>query len=206
MRLCVLTTFPFRGRFCPGPFPPRALPRFNGVESEEAGLHSPTSVRSIKRLVRFSRKPLSSAAPNLESSLNQTFLDSPVLVVPAFLWFPQLGGGSFTQGTIQPFHVYSPCSGTPHTQQSMEASPSVKTFGLDGVAADKHVPCSQVSTSNPRLFALISFMSTILQSDSWHRIGWNFAFAYIQTYLVVASGQCLCSLFPALSSAGVTVS
>ena len=88
----------------------------------------------------------------------------------------------------------------------MEASPSVKTFGLDGVAADKHVPCSQVSTSNPRLFALISFMSTILQSDSWHGMGWNFAIAYIQTYLVVASDQYLRSLLPALSSAGVTVS
>lgn len=86
----------------------------------------------------------------------------------------------------------------------MEASPSVKTFGLDGVAADKHVPCSQVAIRD--FFVLISFMSTILQSDSWHRIGWNFAFAYIQTYLVVASGQYLCSLFPALSSAGVTVS
>jgi hypothetical protein len=63
-----------------------------------------------------------------------------------------------------------------------------------------------LSDGNPRLFVLISLMSTIPQSDSWHRIDWNFAFAYIQAYLVVASGQYLCSLFPALSSAGVTVS
>jgi hypothetical protein len=33
------------------------------VESEEVGLCGPASVRSIKRLVQCSRKPLSSAAP-----------------------------------------------------------------------------------------------------------------------------------------------
>src|SRR5690242_7284095 len=31
-------------------------------------------------------------------------------------------------------------------------------------------------------------------SDSWHRIGWNFARAYIRTYLLVALGRPLCSL------------
>ena len=36
---------------------------FFGVESEEVGQCGPPSVRSIKRLVQFSRKPLSSAAP-----------------------------------------------------------------------------------------------------------------------------------------------
>jgi hypothetical protein len=34
-----------------------------GVESEEVEHGGPASVRSVKRLVRFSRKPLSSAAP-----------------------------------------------------------------------------------------------------------------------------------------------
>jgi len=37
--------------------------------------------------------------------------------------------------------------------------------------------------SNPRPFVLSSFMSTIPHSDSWHRIGKNFAFAYIPAYL-----------------------
>jgi len=41
------------------------------------------------------------------------------------------------------------------------------------------------------------------RSDSWHRMGWNFALAYIHTYLLVASGRCLRSLLPALSFAGV---
>jgi hypothetical protein len=42
--------------------------------------------------------------------------------------------------------------------------------------------------SDPRPFVLTSFLSTIPRSDSWHRIGWNFAFAYIRTYLPVAAG------------------
>jgi hypothetical protein len=33
------------------------------------------------------------------------------------------------------------------------------------------------------------------RSDSWHRIGWNFACAYIHTYRLVASGRPLCSPF-----------
>jgi hypothetical protein len=42
--------------------------------------------------------------------------------------------------------------------------------------------------SDPRPFVLTLFLSTIPRSDSWHRIGWNFAFAYIRTYLPVAAG------------------
>ena len=29
----------------------------------------------------------------------------------------------------------------------------------------------------------VSFLSTIPRSDSWHRVGRNFALAYIRTYL-----------------------
>jgi hypothetical protein len=46
----------------------------------------------------------------------------------------------------------------------------------------------------PRVFAVPSFLSTIPCSDSWHRIGWNFARAYIHTYPLVALGRRLSSL------------
>ena len=45
----------------------RTLLRIIAVESEEVEPSSPSSVRSIKRLVQFSRKPLSFAAPHPES-------------------------------------------------------------------------------------------------------------------------------------------
>jgi hypothetical protein len=57
---------------------------------------------------------------------------------------------------------------------------------------------------DPRPFALTSFLSSMPRSDSWHRLGRNFARAYIRAYLPVASGRGLCSPLPALSSAGVT--
>ena len=60
--------------------------------------------------------------------------------------------------------------------------------------------------SDPKPFALTSFLSTIPRSDSWHRIGWNFACAYIHTYFPAAAGRCLCSPFPTLSSVGATIS
>ena len=59
---------------------------------------------------------------------------------------------------------------------------------------------------DPRPFVLTSFKSTSSRSDSWHRIGRNFACAYIRTYLQVAPGRALRSLFLALSSASVALS
>jgi hypothetical protein len=47
----------------PPPSPRRRLSRPPSVESEEVGRYHPASVRSLKRLVQFSRKPLSLAAP-----------------------------------------------------------------------------------------------------------------------------------------------
>ena len=46
-----------------GPSPCGRLSRPPTVESKVVGRSSPPTVRSIKRLVQFSRKPLSSAAP-----------------------------------------------------------------------------------------------------------------------------------------------
>ena len=65
-------------------------------------------------------------------------------------------------------------------------------------------PAPLLTGSDPRPFVLTSFLSTIPRSDSWHRIGWNFAYAYIRTYLTVAAGRCLCSLLLTLSSVSVT--
>ena len=57
-----------------------------------------------------------------------------------------------------------------------------------------------------RPFVGASFLSTIPQSDSWHRFGWTFALAYIRTYLSGALGRRLLSLFPTLSSVGAALS
>ena len=58
---------------------------------------------------------------------------------------------------------------------------------------------------DPRPFVLTSFKSTSPRSDSWHRIGWNFACAYIRTYLQVAPGRALRPPFLALSLASVAL-
>ena len=92
-----------------------------------------------------------------------------------------------------------PLPASPHSQQSTGPSPSDGPFGRAGAAA----PVG----SDPRPFVLASFLSTIPRSDSWHRFGRNFTLRLISAPTVpVASGRCLCSLFPALSSAGVTIS
>jgi hypothetical protein len=54
----------------------------------------------------------------------------------------------------------------PTPQQSTGPSPSAVPFEHASAAAPGN---------DPRPFALTSFLSTIPRSDSWHRIGWNFA-------------------------------
>ena len=102
--------------------------------------------------------------------------------------------GSFAQGTLQPSSTSSPLPSVSHAQQSTGPSPSAGSFAPSSAAT---------RGSGPRLFAVTSFLSSMPRSDSWHRFGRNFAPAYIRAYLPVAPGRCLCSLFPALSSAGV---
>jgi hypothetical protein len=46
----------------------------------------------------------------------------------------------------------------------------------------------------PKGSVVPSFLSSTPCSDSWHRVGWNFAHAYIHTYRLVAPGHSLCSL------------
>jgi hypothetical protein len=59
--------------------------------------------------------------------------------------------------------------------------------------------------TDPKPFALTSFKSTMPRSDSWHRIGRNFAYAYIRTYRRrLQAGLCVLCLL-ALSSASVAL-
>jgi hypothetical protein len=85
----------------------------------------------------------------------------------------------------------------PHAQLRTGPSPSALPFGPSSVVAHSNAPSP---------FVLTAFLSTVPRSDSWQRLGWNFASAYIHTYLRVALGQCLSSPLPALSSAGATPS
>ena len=70
------------------------------------------------------------------------------------------------------------------TQQSTGPSPPTSLLGDAGVPAPG---------CDPRVSAAPSFLSSTPCSDSWHRIGWNFARAYIHTYRLMASGRALCS-------------
>jgi len=84
-----------------------------------------------------------------------------------------------------------------HAQLSTGPSPSALPFGPSSVVAHRNAP---------QPFALTAFLSTVPRSDSWQRLGWNFASAYIHTYRRAALGRCLSSPLPALSSAGATAS
>jgi hypothetical protein len=81
--------------------------------------------------------------------------------------------GSFTQGTLPLTSPYSPVSDRSAAQQSARPSPSAGPFGSDGIAAQGR---------DPWAFALPMFLSHTPRSDSWHRLGWNFASASIHTY------------------------
>ncbi len=127
---------------------------------------------------------------------------SSFLVLSLMLWFcvpqcPRDWGWVFHIRELS--NLSSPyslrCSHCP-AQQSTGPSPSTRPFWV--------TLASLAHGRAPRVSAVPSFLSTMPCSDSWHRIGWNFARAYIHPYLLVASGRRLCSLLPALSSAGVT--
>ena len=112
--------------------------------------------------------------------------------VPGFL---DVGAGSFAHRTCPHFrHVL--------TRSSMlDAATQHGAFPLR--PAFWAGSASSLAGDDPEPFVPTPFQSTVPRSDSWHRIGWNFALAYIHTYLLVASGRRLRSLLPALSSAGV---
>jgi hypothetical protein len=69
-------------------------------------------------------------------------------------------------------------------QQSTRPSPSAGPFVPGSAAACRRSPWACV---------LPTFLSTIPRSDSWHRLGRNFARASIRAYLLAAPGRRLCS-------------
>jgi len=95
-------------------------------------------------------------------------------------------------------HLPVPTHRFPHVslaQHSTGPSPAASPFASGGAAAPG---------SGPRPFAVASFLRHMPRSDSWPRVGRNFARADIRAYRSVASGRGWCSPWPALSSAGVT--
>jgi hypothetical protein len=105
------------------------------------------------------------------------------------------GGGSFAPGTLHPSSTDSPLPSASHRPQSARPSPSGGPLAPDGAAAPGH---------EPRPFVLTSFLRSTPRADSWPRFGRNCAAASSRADLLGASGRGVCSLLPALSSAGGT--
>src|SRR5262245_7429408 len=110
---------------------------------------------------------------------------------------PDAGAGSFAERTYPHFR---------HVLARSSSFGSVTQYGTFPLRSAFWVrPASSFQDDDPRPFALISFKSTSPRSDSWHRIGRNFAHAYIRTYRQVASGRALRFPLLALSSASVAL-
>ena len=107
------------------------------------------------------------------------------------------GAGSFAERTYPHFR---------HVLARSSSFGSVTQYGAFPLRSAFWVrPASSFQDDDPRPFALISFKSTSPRSDSWHRIGRNFAHAYIRAYRQVASGRALRFPLLALSSASVAL-
>jgi hypothetical protein len=107
------------------------------------------------------------------------------------------GAGSFAKRTCPHFR---------HVLARSSSFGSVTQYGAFPLRSAFWVrPASSFQDDDPRPFALISFKSTSPRSDSWHRIGRNFAHAYIRAYRRMASGRALRFPLLALSSASVAL-
>jgi hypothetical protein len=114
--------------------------------------------------------------------------------------FPGLldaGAGSFAQRTYPHFRHLLTRSSSPDAATQYGAFPLRLVFWIQ--------PASPLDGGDPEPFVLIPFKSTSPRSDSWHRIGRNFACAYIRTYRWPASGWASRSRLLALSSASVAL-
>ena len=174
-------------------FPPAALPAFIGIESEEVGLAAlPPSAQSNGSCgFPASRFPLLLhywnhllIRPGMRC-VSRTKPNSPISRRVGYRFHTQLK------------HLLT---ALPHLPRFN------KVWGLPLFYMPFEHAGATTPSRDPRPFALTSFISIIPQSDSWHRIGQNFAFAYICIYLPVAPGRCLCSLFLTLSSVSATIS
>ena len=107
------------------------------------------------------------------------------------------GAGSFAKRTYPHFRHVLTRPSSPDAATQYGAFPLRLVFWIR--------PASPLDGSDPEPFVLIPFKSTSPRSDSWHRIGRNFAHAYIRTYRQVASGRALRFPLLALSSASVAL-
>src|ERR1700752_2283691 len=84
------------------------------------------------------------------------------------------GAGSFAERTCPHFRHLLIRSSSPDAATQYGAFPLRLVFWSQ--------PASPLSGGGPGPFVLIPFKSTSPRSDSWHRVGRNFACAYIRTY------------------------
>jgi hypothetical protein len=143
--------------------------------------------------VQFSRKPLSCVVVSMNGG-GIAPLPSVSCRGPGFL---DVGAGSFALRTYPHFrHVLTPSS-------TLDAATQHGAFPLRPAFWARSA--SSLAGDDPEPFVPTPFQSTVPRSDSWHRIGRNFAHAYIRTYRRVAPGRALHSLLLALSSASVAL-
>jgi hypothetical protein len=140
-----------------------------------------------------SRKPLSCVVVSMNGG-GIAPLPSVSCRGPGFL---DVGAGSFALRTYPHFrHVLTRSS-------TLDAATQHGAFPLRPAFWAR--PASSLAGDDPEPFVPTPFQSTVPRSDSWHRIGRNFARAYIRTYRRVAPGRALRSPLLALSSASVAL-
>src|SRR4051812_19228684 len=95
-----------------------------------------------------------------------------------------VGAGSFAHRTCPHFRHVLTRSSTLDAATQYGAFPLRPAFWAGSA--------SSLAGDDPEPFVPTPFQSTVPRSDSWHRIGWNFARAYIRTYRRVAPGRAPC--------------
>ena len=155
------------------------------VESKVVGPIGPSTVRSIKRLVRFSRKPLSSVAPRSEFAVWRQ-------VAASFV--PRLG---LSLRELSKFTISPRFPSLAHSRLSTGTSPSNGPFGPASAAARSNDPRPYVCRLVPEYYSPIRFL-TPRRPEFRSRL-----YPHLPRR---ALGRCLSSRLPALSSAGATSS
>ena len=107
----------------------------------------PSTVRSIKRLVRFSRKPLSSVAPRSEFAVWRQ-------VAASFV--PRLG---LSLRELSKFTISPRFPSLAHSQLSTGTSPSNGSFGPASAAARSNDPRPYVCRLVPEYYSPIRFLA-----------------------------------------------
>ena len=158
---------------------------FLSVESKVVGPIGPSTVRSIKRLVRFSRKPLSSVAPRSEFAVWRQ-------VAASFV--PRLG---LSLRELSKFTISPRFPSLAHSRLSTGTSPSNGPFGPASAAARSNDPRPYVCRLVPEYYSPIRFL-TPRRPEFRSRL-----YPHLPRR---ALGRCLSSRLPALSSAGATSS